>query len=86
MLRYLEINHSQAFAKFKKGQDVTLCPSNLCPGYPWHSEVTINRDRYEGEYPTVEETWKMYKIHFKFHNCVSRETGLSIKYYVSKEV
>lgn len=79
----IRLHHTQARKIFLEGGEVAICPSNLCPGAPWHPEAWVSARQLEGMYKP-EQGWTVIRNHFRWYNCTCRETGYYLSYW--KEV
>ena len=76
-LSWARVNKTTARREYDKGANVVLCPSNLRPFTPWGCEAKTNN--YNGyDFDTLVNA-------FKFYNCVNRETGRGVNFFVVAE-
>lgn len=79
---FVRLHHTQARKCFFEGKTVVICPSNLCPGSPWHPECYVSLDMVEDRCPPWE-AWNRIRNHFRFYNCINSETGKYISYWTT---
>lgn len=81
---YRRITKRNARNAFKQGKPVIICPSNLKPFSPWHSEIEIKLNDYLKNYPdeTPEIIFNSVVNRFEFYNCTDIQTGYKANYYI----
>ena len=69
-------------------RDMSLCPGNLRPGFPWRPNVDVfaaevaGRLASEYEHERKAASFDTYVASFEWYNCPSRETGLYTAFYL----
>lgn len=75
MSKYKEITKADARERYDNGKIIRLLPSNLNPNGYWGEPLPINNEQGKQFDKMCNE--------FRYYNC-SKETGLKIKFYITK--
>lgn len=68
--------------------DMSLCPSNLRPGFPWRPNMDVFASEIsaklasEWEHERKAAAFDSYVASFEWYNCASSETGLYTTFYL----
>ena len=82
------INKRQARKAYMNGLTVVICPCNLVPFSPWHSEYAVNRKSRESfviDEIGMQNDFNNLIASYEYYNCPNKETGKYAAFYIPVE-
>lgn len=74
---WVRVSKGKARSAYNSGATVAICPVNIRPFLPWHSEIYVSKGKDFENSATFEDVERA----FKFYNCNS-EAGRYAAFYV----
>lgn len=69
-------------------RDMSFCPCNLRPGFPWRPNIDVfakeiaEKQNSQWEHERKQSAFDYVVNNFEFYNCVSNETGRYTTFYL----